>query len=114
MLLTVPCLVGQLTLTWEDNSDNEQGFKIERCSYVSPATSCSNFTQVAAVTATAATVEGYVNARKWVNTNLTVGNNYCYQVRAYNASGNSLYTNTACATVGPVVVPQDSTNLSVN
>ena len=37
----------QVSLTWRDNANNETGFMVERCSFVSPATTCSNFAQIA-------------------------------------------------------------------
>ena len=46
--LTAAVLTGpQVRLTWTDRANNETGFVVERCSFVTPATTCSNFAQVA-------------------------------------------------------------------
>lgn len=70
----------QINLTWKDNSSNETGFKIER------STNGSTFTQIATVG---------TNATSYSNTGLTANTLYYYRVRAYNAAGNSAYSNTA-------------------
>lgn len=72
----------QINLQWTDNSTNEQGFEIERCS----GSGCSNFTLVRTVGA---------NATSWSNTGLLARSSYTYRVRAFNASGDSSYSNTA-------------------
>jgi PKD repeat protein len=74
----------QVNLAWTDNSSNEDGFNIERCS----GANCTNFTQVATVG---------VNVRTYSNTGLTKNTFYTYRVRAYNSFGNSGYSNTAAA-----------------
>jgi hypothetical protein len=76
----------QINLSWTDTSDNEDGFKIERCTGLN----CSNFAQVAQVGANA---ESYSDI-----TGLSASTTYTYRVRAYNAGGNSGYSNTANAT----------------
>jgi C1A family cysteine protease/predicted secreted protein len=88
----------QINLTWVD-SDTETGFKIERCTGVG----CTNFTQIATVGA---------NVTSYSNTGLTASTSYSYQVRAYNAGGDSGYSNTATAvTQAAPVVPNAPTNL---
>jgi len=78
----------QLSLTWTDNSANEDGFKIERKQ--GPA---ATFDEVATVG---------VNISSFIDPGLADGTTYCYQVRAFNADGNSAYTNMACgATPAP-------------
>ena len=74
----------QINLAWTDNSANEDGFKIERCS----GASCANFSQIA-------TVSG--NIKNFSNTGLKRNTTYRYRVRAFNASGNSAYSNIAGA-----------------
>lgn len=71
----------QINLQWTDNSTNEQGFEIERCS----GSGCSNFTLVRTVGA---------NTTNWSNTGLLARTSYTYRVRAFNASGDSSYSNT--------------------
>ena len=75
----------QINLAWTDNSNNEDGFRIERCQ----GAGCSNFTEIATVGA---------NVVSYQNTGLTAGTTYQYRVRAYNGGGNSAYSNTASAT----------------
>jgi hypothetical protein len=74
----------QIRLGWTDNSNNEDGFKIER----SPDGS-SNWTEIFATGA---------NVNSFQNTGLAASTSYHYRVRAYNADGNSGYSNTAMAT----------------
>ena len=74
----------QISLAWTDNASNEAGFKIERC----PGANCTNFSQIATVG---------VNVRNFSNTGLKRNGTYQYRVRAFNASGNSAYSNTASA-----------------
>jgi hypothetical protein len=73
----------QLTLNWADNSSDETGFRIER------KIGTGAYTQIA-------TVAG--NATSYVDTTVTAGTTYCYQVRAYNAVGDSAPSNEACGT----------------
>jgi len=74
----------QINLSWVDHSDNESGFKIERCKNAS----CTNFVEIAQVAA---------NVTTFANTGLTKNTTYNYRVRAFNAGGNSAYSNTASA-----------------
>ncbi|WP_221407730.1 fibronectin type III domain-containing protein [Thermoflexibacter ruber] len=74
----------QITLNWTDNANNETGFKIERSN-----TAGSGFTEIAQVGA---------NVTTFINNNLQAGTTYFYRVRAYNATGNSAYSNEASAT----------------
>jgi hypothetical protein len=74
----------QINLSWTDNSGDEDGFRIERCKNPN----CTNFAQIAQVGAGVATF-----ADTTVNRNTA----YNYRVRAFNAAGNSAYSNTASA-----------------
>jgi hypothetical protein len=74
----------QINLSWTDNSSDESGFRIERCT--SPG--CTNFAQVAEVGA---------NVTTFANTGLTKNTTYTYRVRAFNTGGNSAYSNVASA-----------------
>jgi hypothetical protein len=73
-----------VNLTWVDNASNESGFRIERCA----GAFCSNFTQIAQVGA---------NVTTYGDTTVSSRTNYRYRVRAFNAVGNSAYSNTASA-----------------
>jgi predicted phage tail protein len=75
----------QINLSWTDNATNEDGFKIERCK----GSTCTNFTQIATVGA---------DVSSYTNTGLARRTTYRYRVRAYNASGNSSYSDVASAT----------------
>ncbi|MFZ6040506.1 S8 family serine peptidase [Vibrio natriegens] len=73
----------EITLTWEDNSNNEQGFRIERNSGSGWEV---DFASVGA------------NVTTYSDTGLTAENSYDYQVVAYNEVGDSAYTDVASAT----------------
>ena len=75
----------QIELQWNDQSDNETGFLIERCADAG----CSNFTQVGATAA---------NITSFSDTDLTAGTSYSYRVRATNGSSVSVYSELASAT----------------
>jgi len=74
----------QINLSWADNSNNEDGFKIER----SPNGS-SSWIEVGAVNA---------NVTAFQDTGLACNTTYYYRVYAHNAAGNSGYSNVALAT----------------
>ncbi len=68
----------RINLSWIDNANNETGFKIER------STNGTTFTQIATRTA---------NVTAYANTGLARNTLYYYRVHAYNANGNSSYSN---------------------
>ena len=61
----------QVSLTWMDNATNETGFVVERCTVVAPASTCTNFAQIAAPGPRNNT--GNVT---YVDTTVTAGNTY--------------------------------------
>ncbi len=73
----------QIRLSWADNASNEGGFKVER-----KTGSGGTYAQVATAGA---------NATGWTDSGLSAGALYYYRVRAYNAGGNSAYSNEASA-----------------
>jgi fibronectin type 3 domain-containing protein len=75
----------QVNLTWADNATNESGYKIER------STDGMTFYPLAGTG---------VNGTRYSNTGLTAGKKYYYRVFAYNAGGNSAYSNVASAVTG--------------
>jgi hypothetical protein len=79
----------QLTLTWQDNSDDELGFNIER------STNGGSFAQIASVGP---------NVVTYVDTSVVAGTAYSYRVAAYNAVGNSPYANVV--TNAPAITTQ--------
>ena len=87
--------VSQIDLAWADNADNEDGFKIERCT----GTGCTDFVQITSVNS---------NVTTHSDTGLTAGTTYCYRVRAFNAGGDSDYSNGACATTPAAPIEKPS------
>ena len=88
-----------LQLTWADNSQNEDGFDIERRTGTTGA-----FLALTTVGA---------NQRSYTDSNLSNGTTYCYRVRAFNDDGGSPYSNEACATTtasAPTPPPPPTTN----
>jgi len=77
----------QIDLTWTDNSSNEVGFKIESCD----GKDCSDFAQIATVGA---------NVTSYQDTGLATSTDYYYRVYAYNAAGNSAYSEANTTTTG--------------
>ena len=75
---------GDLRLAWNDNSNNEDGFKIER-----KTGTTGTFSQIATVG---------VNITSYNDTNLIDGATYCYRLAAFNSAGSSAYTPEGCAT----------------
>ncbi|OVE73444.1 hypothetical protein BVX93_01675 [bacterium B13(2017)] len=82
----------QVNLVWQDNSDNETGFKIERM-----IGSGIDYEEIATVSA---------NSTSYQDNGLLLGNKYFYRIRAFNTAGYSDY-----ATVTFVVT---SNNYDVN
>ncbi|MGH9785619.1 MAG: fibronectin type III domain-containing protein [Terriglobia bacterium] len=74
-----------ISLAWTDAANNENGFTIERCT----GSGCSNFSQIAQVGA---------NVTTYNNTGLAASTTYRYRVLAFNAAGNSKFSNNAEAT----------------
>ena len=87
----------QLKLTWKDNSSIESGTKIERST-----SSGSGFSQIATVGA---------NVVSYTAGSLASGTKYYFRVRAYNAAGNSGYSNTASNTTKDTI-PAGATSLT--
>jgi hypothetical protein len=95
-----------INLSWTDNANNEDGFKIER------SLNGTSFSQIATVGA---------NVTTYNDGSVTDQTQYWYRVRAYNAGGNSAYSNTATATAqcagtapaAPTITSTSSTRDSV-
>jgi galactose oxidase len=75
----------QINLSWSDKSNTEKGFKV----YRARVDRNINFHRIATVGA---------NVTTYTDTGLRASTTYRYRVRAYNAGGNSNYSNTADAT----------------
>jgi fibronectin type 3 domain-containing protein len=74
-----------LTLAWQDNSNNEDDFAIERKSGTNGA-----YSQIASVAA---------NVTSYLDNSVTRGVTYCYRVQAISSAGASAYSNEACKAV---------------
>ena len=88
----------QINLAWTDNSDNETGFAIERCT----GSGCSNFSEIARVGS---------DLTAFGDVGLTAGILYRYRVLAFNAAGTSKDSNIAEAST-PVPPPTAPSNLT--
>jgi hypothetical protein len=84
-LVATAVSTSQINLSWTDNANNEQGFRIERCQ----GNGCTNFVQIAQV--------AVANTTSYSDTGLASNTRYRYRVRAYNSVGNSAYSNIALA-----------------
>jgi hypothetical protein len=75
----------QIDLAWNDNSTNEDGFSIERCT----GAGCSGFSEIDSVN---------VDVKAYNDTGLGASTLYRYRVRGFNGAGNSSYSDVAEAT----------------
>jgi hypothetical protein len=101
-LTATPFNATEIDLAWTDNSADEAGSRIERCS----GSGCTDFVQIATVAA---------NVTNYSNTGLSPSTTYTYRVRAYNAGGNSDYSNIASATtLTPPAAPSNLTAKAVS
>jgi len=98
----------QLQLTWADNSDNEDGFVLQRRTLSGP------YVDLGVVRA---------NTTVYTDVDLPAGTNFFYRVASYNQYGRSLYSRPASATVsdlspvvtsGPAISAIASRSLAVN
>ena len=85
----------QINLSWNDNANNETGFKLERWTG-------SAWAQIAQLAA---------NVTSYSNTGLAAGTTYSYRVYAYNSAGSSTSSNSASATT-QVMAPTAPSNLA--
>ncbi len=90
----------QVDLSWQDNSNNEDGFKIERKTGAG-----GTYSQIGTVSA---------NITSYQDTSLTCNTIYYYRVRANNSVGDSSYSNEANSTTSacPATTPTAPSNLA--
>ena len=87
----------EINLSWTDNSDNEDGFKLERKGLGGA------YTEIKTLAA---------NTTSYSDTGLNANTTYYYRIRAYNSYGYSDYSNEANATTQKeVTIPNKPTNL---
>ncbi|MFA5794765.1 MAG: putative Ig domain-containing protein, partial [Candidatus Brocadiia bacterium] len=94
-LISAVASTTQINLSWQDNSSDESGFKIEQ------KIGSGSYTQIASL---AADVVSYNN------TGLVDGTIYYYRVRSYTAAGNSAYTNEVSASTTGINAPPNIMN----
>jgi subtilisin family serine protease len=93
-LSALAALSTSIELSWNDNSSNELGFQIER-----KKGSGGTYSQVATVGE---------DITSYTDTGLSKATTYYYRVRAYNAAGNSAYSNEAYPHSAPAVAASES------
>ncbi len=81
----------EIKLTWNDQSNNETGFKIERRA----TANAGSFSEINTVDA---------NTTEFTDSALSFMTSYTYRIRAYNANGNSTYSNEAAAVTAPLLI----------
>jgi hypothetical protein len=75
-------------LVWADNSDNEDGFTIERKTGVN-----GTFSRIASLGP---------DVTSYVDSGLADATAYCYRINAVNSAGNSAYSPEVCGTTPAV------------
>jgi hypothetical protein len=80
------------TLSWTDNSDNEDGFRVER--RLDPMSS-DGWTVLGTVAS---------NVISFVDEPILQGQSFCWRVIAFNVAGDSLPSNEACGAVSTTPV----------
>lgn len=75
----------ELTLLWQDNANNEEGFNVER-----GPTESGPFTRLTPALS--------ANVTTFVDTGLAEATQYCYRVDAFNSAGESTFAGPACGT----------------
>lgn len=86
----------QIDLQWTDNSNNEDFFEIQR------SVEGDEFIRLDTVMA---------NVQTFSDPGLSTDIEYCYRVRAVNASSSSDFTNVACETIPATIPPDAPSNL---
>lgn len=89
----------QIVLVWQDNSNDETGFKIERKTGIN-----GSYTQVTTLSSDSAV---------YTDTALMAGIAYYYRIRAWNSVGNGPYSSEASAATYPPPAPPSNVALRV-
>ena len=91
--IPAPAQTANLSLSWTDNSQGEDGFGVERKQGAQGT--------YAEIARTAANVATYTDS---LDNPAPGGLQHCYRVYAFNPAGKSGYSNEACATTPAIVV----------
>ncbi len=86
-----------VNISWQDNSDNEDGFIIER------SVNSGNFSELTQVG---------INATSFLDSAVNAGESYDYRIIAFNVGGSSAASNTSTITLG--IEPNAVSNLSAS
>ncbi|MBN1145383.1 MAG: fibronectin type III domain-containing protein, partial [Bacteroidales bacterium] len=86
------------TLVWEDNSNNETGFELERCI----TDNCEN---------SKTSIKLPANTKSYADMNLSMNTSYQYRIRAINDDGNSGWSNMIVAVTPRILAPVAPTKL---
>jgi len=86
-----------VTLHWEDNANNEKGYRLFRS-----MTSETGYNNIAIIDA---------NTEEYTDSGLEPNITYYYKINAYNEDGNSIYSNELETTTLPLLPPNPPTNL---
>jgi thermitase len=97
-LVATAVSTSQISLTWSDQSSNENGFRVERCT----GASCTAFTQIASLSA---------DTTSYQNTGLAANTTYRYRVVAFNDGGSSPSSIAAATTMAAATIPARPTGL---
>ena len=89
----------QLSLSWADNSKDEEGFRIER-----KKDKQDKYEEIATVAP---------NVTSYTDLSAQAGTKYCYRVRAFNAAGSSTYSQEICATAPPEKASQSKDIINI-
>ena len=106
LLAVFPAWGASNVLTWQDNSANEDNFRVQRTT-AADVPACQTATGFAEIA-----VMG-TNVVTFTDTAVTEGLTYCYRVSASNPAGISAFSNIAGRTV-PFSVPSAPSNLILN
>jgi fibronectin type 3 domain-containing protein len=90
----------QINLAWSHSGTDEQGFRIERA-----AAGTTSFTEIA---------QTGPNQTTFSDANRPAGTSFAYRVRAFNAAGNSAYSNTATGTTAANLPTQVTANATLD
>lgn len=108
LLLPLPLIAAQFTLSWQDNSSNEEGWRVER------ATGTGPFITLVEFPTTTKTQSGESVRVSYVDANLPPSTTFRYRVFAYNTGGDSGASNIATGLTPPLVEPPDGPGETLN